>query len=613
MSKINEWKLIIDQIDYAFQPIVNIHTGVCLGYEALLRDYDKAGFKSIQGFFDAAFEDGMLLQVDLRLREAAIKKLISVNHHRRVKLFFNLDNRILLLPDDILGDTSEMLIQYGLYKDSICFEISERHEFQYTPDTKNILNMYKHRGYKIAIDDFGTGFSGLQLLYHSEPDFIKIDRFFISNIETDSRKKLFFAKVLNLAHILGIMVIAEGVETEKEYFICKEIGCDFAQGYLIQRPVVDVTELKFKYDEIALLSTRDMREKTIDHRLLSDQMEYLDPINLHEKQRGCLTDMSVVFDRFRKSKASTFFPVINGNDEPAGLIREKELKEYVYSKYGKDLLLNKTYGKTLIDFIIKCPICEISTRIENILEIFSIDEHCEGVILTENSRYLGFLSARSLLKVVNEKNLASARDSNPLTKLPGNTMINEYVEAALKDIENTYVLVYFDFDNFKPYNDRYGFRQGDRTILLFSDILKKTSGSNRFFVGHIGGDDFFAGFKVGELDRASIDNKIRYIVEKFKNDVVSLYDPEDRNRGYIIAPDRYDNKKEFPLLTVSAAVLDIHEGPKEATIEEVVTALASLKKTAKTRDNKIAYAFLNNPDCVDILSDDSLVAERKLG
>ena len=68
---------------------------------------------------------------------------------------------------------------------------------------------------------------------------------------------------------------------------------------------------------------------------------------------------------------------------------------------------------------------------------------------------------------------------------------------------------YFDFDNFKPYNDRYGFRQGDRTILLFSDILKKTSGANKFFAGHIGGDDFFAGFRIGALDKVSIDNKIQ--------------------------------------------------------------------------------------------------------
>lgn len=474
MDKQEEWALRTEQIDYAFQPIVNIHTGVCLGYEALLRDYEKAGFHSIQDFFDSAFEEGMLAHVELLLRKKAVEKLSGINHYQRVRLFFNLDNRSLALFDDIDGGMSVTLAKYGLHQDFICFEMSERHEFQYTGDTKAMLNAYKHFGYKIAIDDFGTGFSGLQLLYHSEPDFIKIDRFFITNIENDSRKKPFLSKVLNLAHILGIMVIAEGVETKKEYFICREIGCDFVQGYLVQRPAVNLAELTFKHEAISALSTKDMRERTIDHRLLYDQMEYIE--------------------------------------------------EYVYSKYGKDLLFNKTYGKTLVDFLIKCPACEISTKIEKILEIFSVDEHSEGVILTENSRYLGFLSARA--------------------------------------------------------------------ILLFSDILKKTSNMNRFFVGHIGGDDFFTGFRISDIDRDSIYIIIRHIANKFRDAIVGLYDQEDRIRGYIIASDRYDNKRQFPFLTASAGVLELHKGSKDATIEEVISMLSSLKKTAKTIDHKIASAHL---------------------
>ena len=67
---------------------------------------------------------------------------------------------------------------------------------------------------------------------------------------------------------------------------------------------------------------------------------------------------------------------------------------------------------------------------------------------------------------LSEKNIAIARDQNPLTKLPGNTLITAYISETLNDLENTYVYVYFDFDNFKPFNDSYGFRIGDRAILL---------------------------------------------------------------------------------------------------------------------------------------------------
>ena len=73
---------------------------------------------------------------------------------------------------------------------------------------------------------------------------------------------------------------------------------------------------------------------------------------------------------------------------------------------------------------------EIHTPIEKILEIYSLNENIEGIIITNNQKYLGFLSAQSLLKVLNDKNLAIARDLNPLTKLPGNTLIHEYVTAG---------------------------------------------------------------------------------------------------------------------------------------------------------------------------------------
>src|ERR1035437_1973453 len=95
-------------------------------------------------------------------------------------------------------------------QNSVCFEISERHELIFCQETASAFNAYKRQAYKIAIDDFGTGFSGLSLLYHSEPDFIKIDRFFIAEIENNPKKRLFVSDVIKLAHVLGIQVIAEG-------------------------------------------------------------------------------------------------------------------------------------------------------------------------------------------------------------------------------------------------------------------------------------------------------------------------------------------------------------------------------------------------------------------
>lgn len=587
------WLRATAGLDYAFQPIVSIHSGVCLGYEALLRSWESAGFASIQELFDTAFAEQALNQVEIALREKAIGKFADIPFHKKMKLFLNIDNRVLLMPDYSPVGTVTLLRRHGLYPDTVVFELSERHDLtSYTVSTDASLITYKRQTFKIAIDDFGAGYSGLQLLYNSEPDFIKIDRFFIAGMETDSKKRLFVGKVLNLAHTLGILVIAEGVETDKEYACCKDIGCDYIQGYLVQRPTTDISALVERYEHVSTLSSSNRRDKSSDHALLSQEMEYLQPIQLHGPDKGYLTDMATVFENFRTHKSYSFFPVTNGNSAPVGLIRESAIKEYAYSRYGKDLLLNKAAGKNLLDFVVKCPVAEVNTRIENILEFFALDDMAEGVLLTENGRYVGFLSAKSLLRVINEKNISTARDQNPLTRLPGNTMIGEFLEHALDDRLSTYLIAYFDLDHFKAFNDLYGFRRGDRAILLFADILKEATNINRCFIGHIGGDDFFAGCKVKDIEVPQFLDWIRGIVAKFAADVLSLYDPRDRTQGFIASIDRDGGRKNFPFLSASAAVLHIPGMFRNSSTDQIGAVIAKLKKNAKVSPDRIAVATL---------------------
>ena len=116
-----------------------------------------------------------------------------------------------------------------------------------------------------------------------------------------------------------------------------------------------------------------------------------------------------------------------------------------------------------------------------------------------------------MLKILNEKKLALARDQNPLSNLPGNNSIFDYVFQALRDINNVYALIYFDFDNFKAYNDTCGFRQGDRVILLFSELLKSRSLSRDRFIGHVGGDDFFMAIKGTPLAKVVEEIRAGYV------------------------------------------------------------------------------------------------------
>ncbi|HCY88398.1 MAG TPA: GGDEF domain-containing protein [Desulfobacteraceae bacterium] len=576
-----EWAARLENIDYAFQPIVNIHTGNTFGFEALLRCHADAGFSSVDALFDTAYEDGLLHHVDLMLREKALKKFAAFRSTYPAKLFYNLDNRMFDAMDYAPGSTMTLLDSLGYTQDDICFEISEKHKFHDNSDVAKILDIYHSQGFKIAVDDCGTGFSGLQLLYYTEPDYIKIDRFFIQNMENDPKKRLVVSTIVNFAHFMGSLVLAEGVETRAEYAQCKAIGCDMIQGYFIQRPTRNLGELKPRYSHIRELARKDRRSGRFkDRSLIANEIKYLKPVSAD-------TDMITVVDLFRKEEDVTFFPVVNQYDEPVGIIRESAFKEYIFSKFGRQLLENPSFGKDLTRFVAKIPIADIHSSVEKLIETYTHFNNNEGLIMVDDMRYVGLLSTKALLKLINEKNLTQARNQNPLSKLPGNTMIHEYFSEALADMGHTYHLAYFDFDNFKPYNDQYGFRNGDRLILMFADLLKKAGMSENRFVGHVGGDDFFIGIKGSTRDE--VEKEMRKLALNFKKNAESFYDKESMENGYIVAKGRDGVMRRMPLITVSVAVLELPARvTRQCTIEDAGNIIAMLKKEAKHSATGIA-------------------------
>ena len=587
MTELNdtEWIARLRKVDYAFQPVVNIHTGNTFGFEALLRCHKEAGFSSIDHLFDSAYEAGILHHADLYLREKALKKFSRFREKRRVKLFYNLDNRLLDSMDYSPGVTTELLEKYGYSREELCFEISEKHQFHDNNDVSKIIAAYHSRGFKIAVDDCGTGFSGLQLIYYTEPDYIKIDRFFIRNMENDPKKRLVVSTIVNFAHFMGSLVLAEGVETREEYTQCKEVGCDMMQGYFIQRPTRRIEDLRPKYDEIRELSRTEKRNGlSKDISMISEQITYVNPVFTDY-------DVTALFDKFRKEDDAPFFPILNRYEEPLGIIRENAFKDYIFSKFGRQLLENPAFGKDITKFITKIPVADIHSSVEKLIETYTQHNNNEGLIMVDDMKYMGILSTKAMLNLINEKNLTLARNQNPLTKLPGNTMIHEYFSEKLCDWEETYHLIYFDFDNFKSYNDQYGFRNGDRVILMFADLLKAMGLSENKFVGHVGGDDFFMGIKgaAGSDVKAEMSN----LSITFKKNAESFYNKEAIRNGHIVTKDREGTVRKIPLMEISIAILELPEGvERSCSIEEAGNIIASLKKEAKESETGLSYASI---------------------
>jgi len=184
-----------------------------------------------------------LYNTDLLLRSKALHKFIQIEFEN-ITMFYNLDSRILFDKNYSKGNTRKILDELNLKKKSICFEISDKGNIPSIISLSNILDNYKKEGFQIALDDFGSGVSCVELLYNSNPNFLKIDEFLIRSIESNTKKQIILHSMVSLAHKLGIKVIAKGIESAEELAICQKFNIDFVQGYYIQEPQSDIKNLE---------------------------------------------------------------------------------------------------------------------------------------------------------------------------------------------------------------------------------------------------------------------------------------------------------------------------------------------------------------------------------
>lgn len=577
-----KWQDKLEYIDYAIQPIVSTISGKLHGIELLIRGVEKLGFSTIDDFFDAAYKDMVMVPLEKALREKAIAKVSKINNYKNIVVFYNYDHRIMEMPDYHFGFTEDILNRYGVHYSNWCLELTEKLNYNFTSVYNKVLIRAKKSGFKFAIDDFGAGYSNFELLYHSEPDYVKLDKFLVRDVNKDIKKSSLVSAIMRLTKSLGITVIAEGVETEEEYYYIKALDVDLIQGYFIQRPTIYENEIQQKYEIIESLYLGDKRNKSKTNGYLKDKIDFIEPI----VQDKTLLD---VLNYFQNSTYD-FVPIVDNNYKPVGIIVEKDLREYIYSPFGRELLTSKLHRKKLTEFIRKNPSIDIRSNIEDALNLV-VNYNSLGIFITDDSTYIGFISNIAMLKILNEIRIKQAFETNPLTGLPGNTLITESINKAMKDENNFYYAVYFDFDNFKPFNDKFGFRIGDRAIKAFSEILKKYM-NNDIFVGHIGGDDFFMMVKSSESTPESIITLLTKIRREFLDFTSSFYSLEDISNQSYISVDRYGNIREFKLLDVSASVIEVPN--RECNLQESYFSkiIAELKKVAKGNEDKIVIASL---------------------
>lgn len=571
----------------ALQPIVDINTGRTVAFESLVRETGRLGFDTPNDLFEYAGSAGVLLELEGILQAKAIAKFMHARSRGWALLFLNLDGRLLPRRAEVEDRLLRLLARHGIGPSDVCIELSERNQLLETSAFEVEVAGLRNAGFTVAIDDFGTGNSGLQMLYKCSPDFLKIDRFFVSSVQSDPKKRVLLSSVVDLAHTLGIRVIAEGIESTAELNSCRGIRCDLAQGYYVARPTTNVDELKPHYNFFANEPSRRTNEISAhDVRAL---IEPLTPLRID-------APLSAIFAVFEHNPAQTMIPIVDAAQMPRGIVRERDIKPFIYSRFGRDLLRNKSLGFGLKNFLRSVAIADINSQFGPLLELVGADTN-DGIIITEHMSYCGVLPTAGLLKLSNEIRTREASNQNPLTRLPGNQAIRSYLDDAAERHGARRLLCYLDVDNFKPFNDKYGFRVGDRALLMLASILRSAQLERDVFVGHIGGDDFF----IGAYDEqcGHLLNMLAAIRQRFGHDVESLYSHTDREAGVLIGKNREGKDQAFPLLTCSIAALELDELVSVSGSEEIASQLAQLKLRAKASAEGVVVSHVSAEGAFD--------------
>ena len=562
---------IIEQrrLSALMQPIIDLKSGEFLGFEGLIRGPADSPLHSPINLFGAAEQQGLQLELEMLSRQTVLSTFAKLNLPGN--LFLNVSPQTMTHPSFKNGQTLAFLKQLGIDPGRVIIEITENQPTFDFAAMRDALLHYRGMGFKIAIDDLGEGFSSLRLWSELRPDYIKVDMHFVQGVDRDPIKLQFLKSIQQIAESSGTQVIAEGVETEAELRVVKDIGIALGQGYFIARPSPTPpllanaeTNRIISSSNIAVFPKAELnrRSQATAHKLLT----YVEPI-LPE------TLNAHVFERFSSNPALRIIPVVKAG-QPLGLINRYQFIDRFAKPFQRELM-----GKKSCDSLIQGEplLVEKSMPIEELSHFLAEADgrhFADGFIITENGRYLGVASGQDLLRELTQMQLEAARYANPLTLLPGNVPINEHIERLL--LANTpFVACYCDLDHFKPFNDTYSYRKGDEMIQLTGRILNWACDPKQDFIGHIGGDDFI-------LLMQSRDWKTRceQALRSFEQAASLMFRQDHLAEGGYTSEARDGTVKFHPLTSLSIGAIQATPG-QFVSHHEVSAAMSEAKKMAK--------------------------------
>jgi len=552
-----------------FQPIIRMRSGEIIGYEGLIRGPSNSPLHSPLNLFKVARANKLSVQVEHLCRHIVMAQFAQSGLPGN--LFLNVSPGALVQPEAIQGETLRHLEKLGINPQRIIIELTENEPTYDYELLRNAAMHYRNMGFQIAIDDLGEGFSSLRLWSELQPEYVKVDMHFIQGINNDPMKLQFVRSIQEIAEKSGSIVIAEGIETQAELLTIRDLGIACGQGYHIARPhanpktvVADDISKILRRDKVPLATQKygPTKKSATVFKLLRES-QYVAPDVSNDE----------VYHLFVNDPQLQALPVVS-NGIPVGLINRYSMVERFARLYGREL-----YGKKSCTFFMDPNplLTEQDTSLQDLSHILvQAESHhlSNGFIIVDQGQYVGMGTGHDLLREITQMQIEAARYANPLTQLPGNVPINEHIEFLLQSgVE--FCICYCDLDNFKPFNDVYGYRKGDDMIQLTGRTLSQFCDTQLDFIGHIGGDDFLIMFQSEDWE-----HRCKAMLEAFAVASQTFYYVEDKERGGYYSEDRQGDRVLHPLVSLSLGAVKI-EPSQYSSPHQIASAATKAKKQAK--------------------------------
>ena len=521
-----------------FQPIVSTLEERVVGFEALSRGPSNSPLHSPLTLFAAARHHGILTELEMLCRERAISRFRSLGLPG--KLFLNVSPESLLEQQHYRGQTLALLEANGLTADQIVIELTEQAPIEDLSLLQSALHYYRDMGFSIALDDLGAGYSSLRLWSELQPEYVKIDRHFIDGIHRDPVKREFVSSILQMAKASRAQVIAEGIEQQEELAVLSDIGIDWVQGYLLGRP-----DSHPELNDSKLSTLLDQRQTSgNDDASIHSLLLPVSGVPEHTK-------VQAVLECFQQQPTLNTLAVVDEQQRPIGAVQRHALSQTMLKPFGQEIYSRKPIRQLMDPDCLIVDIRQSLQRVSRLLTSRARQRLEDDFIIVDQGIYKGLGRGIDVLRQITELKLQQARHANPLTLLPGNIPIQQCLQRLLERQVDAR-LCYIDLDNFKPFNDIYGYGKGDEILLGLAQLLRELCDPRCDFVGHIGGDDFML---VMRSDDWHV--RLQQLDQRFQQLCRTLYRDEHIQANGFTAPDREGKWRHHDLLNLSIGVISL--------------------------------------------------------